>query len=80
MVSISRKSGAIGSDFTKHPCFFAGFYGHFDLLAGLFLSPQITALLGPDSQVAAMTQTYLKMIPSFFAPAFESSMISWSVS
>ncbi len=32
------------------------------LLAGLFLSPQITALLGADSQVAAMTQTYLKMI------------------
>ena len=38
-------------------------------LAGLFLSPQITALLGADSQVAAMTQTYLKMI-LLFAPAF----------
>lgn len=66
--SISRKSGLSDLIFTN-TLFFAGFTALLFFLAGLFLSPQITALLGADSQVAAMTQTYLKMI-LLFAPAF----------
>ena len=59
--SISRKSGLSDLIFTN-TLFFAGITALLFFLAGLFLSPQITALLGADSQVAAMTQTYLKMI------------------
>ena len=66
--SISRKSGLSDLIFTN-TLFFAGITALLFFLAGLFLSPQITALLGADSQVAAMTQTYLKMI-LLFAPAF----------
>ena len=56
--SISRKSGLSDLIFTN-TLFFARFTALLFFLAGLFLSPQITALLGADSQVAAMTQTYL---------------------
>lgn len=39
------------------------------VLCGIFLSPQITVLLGADSSVFPMTNTYLKMI-LLFSPAF----------
>lgn len=66
--SISRKSGLSDQIFTN-TLFFAGILAVLFFLAGLFLSTQITVLLGADGEVAEMTQTYLKMI-LLFAPAF----------
>lgn len=49
--------------------FLAAFFSILYVLLGCFLSPQITALLGADEAVFAMTNTYLRLI-CLFSPAF----------
>lgn len=49
--------------------FLAAFCSILYVLLGCFLSPQITAWLGADESVFAMTNTYLKLI-CIFSPAF----------
>ena len=52
-----------------HTLYMYGILALFFVLAGMFLSGQIAALMGADSAVFAMTDTYLKVI-LLFAPAF----------
>lgn len=47
----------------------AGLFAICFLIAGIFFAPKITALLGADTQVFSMTNTYLKVI-LLFSPAF----------
>lgn len=46
-----------------------GLFSLFYMLLGIFFSKQLTQLLGANTEVAAMTNTYLKVI-LLFAPAF----------
>lgn len=52
-----------------HTLYMYGLLALVFVLAGLFLSGRITALMGADAEVFAMTNTYLKVI-LLFAPAF----------
>lgn len=54
--------------FTNTFCLSAALAAFF-MLAGLYLSEQITALLGADEEIFVMTNTYLKVL-LLFAPAF----------
>ena len=64
----SQGEGGCNKIFTNTVTF-AGVFALFFVLAGLFFSPQIAALLGADSDVFDMTSTYLRVV-LLFSPAF----------
>lgn len=65
----SRKDVGEGSAIYTVTVWFAGFFSILFFLSGILFSGRITALLGADTNVFAMTDTYLKWL-LVFAPAF----------
>lgn len=65
----SQQASKLTSMIFMNTVFLAAVLATLFFLAGLFFSPFITSLLGADSQVFVMTDTYLRVI-LLFAPAF----------
>ncbi|WP_434309316.1 MATE family efflux transporter [Hominifimenecus sp. rT4P-3] len=64
-----QKSSQSTNQLFVNTLYLGGLFAALFVLAGLFLSETITALLGADAEIFAMTNTYLKVI-LLFSPAF----------